>query len=43
MQTALSALKHDVACQPTITFSELQDVAGFPDYWRREVLYRATD
>jgi len=43
MRNALSALKDDGVSHPTIAFSELQDVAGFPDYWRRELLYRTTE
>jgi 2-methylisocitrate lyase-like PEP mutase family enzyme len=28
---------------PTISFADLQDVVGFPDYWRRETLYQAKE
>jgi 2-methylisocitrate lyase-like PEP mutase family enzyme len=45
MQTGLAALKNDdnATAPPTITFGELQKVVGFPDYWRRDALYRAND
>jgi 2-methylisocitrate lyase-like PEP mutase family enzyme len=45
MQTALTALRKDdtSAAAPAISFTELQDFAGFPDYWGREALYKATD
>jgi 2-methylisocitrate lyase-like PEP mutase family enzyme len=45
MRAALNALKQedDAAYPPMITFSDLQEVAGFPDYWHREGLYRATE
>jgi 2-methylisocitrate lyase-like PEP mutase family enzyme len=28
---------------PTISFADLQDVVGFPDYWSRETLYQAKE
>lgn len=45
MQTTLAGLKEngDVTAAPAITFSELQDFAGFPEYWDREVLYRTVE
>jgi len=45
IQAALAALKEgdDFAYPPMVTLNDLQDVAGFPEYWRREVLYRTTD
>jgi 2-methylisocitrate lyase-like PEP mutase family enzyme len=43
MQTALAALKPGAttALPPSISFTELQSVVGFPDYWRREERYKA--
>jgi 2-methylisocitrate lyase-like PEP mutase family enzyme len=45
MRATLAALKEgdDFACPTTITFGDLQEVVGFPEYWRREVLYRTAD
>jgi 2-methylisocitrate lyase-like PEP mutase family enzyme len=43
MQTALAALKPGAttALPPSISFTELQSVVGFPDYWKREERYKA--
>jgi len=45
MQAALAALRPDATKQlpPSISFAELQQVVGFPDYWERETRYRAND
>jgi 2-methylisocitrate lyase-like PEP mutase family enzyme len=45
MQAALTALKEmdDAAPPPAIAFSDLQEVVGFPEYWRREGLYKAME
>ena len=45
MQSGLAALKDadNATAAPTITFGDLQKVVGFPDYWRRDALYRAND
>jgi 2-methylisocitrate lyase-like PEP mutase family enzyme len=43
MQMALAALKPGAAAKlpPSISFTELQSVVGFPDYWALEERYRA--
>src|SRR5690348_13476551 len=45
MQAALAALKPDgkVPLPPSISFAELQQLVGFPDYWQRETRYKAND
>lgn len=45
MQATLSALStsDNAAHPPTINFSELQDVVGFPNYRRLEALYQALE
>jgi 2-methylisocitrate lyase-like PEP mutase family enzyme len=45
MQTTLVALRPDsnVSQPPSISFAELQNVVGFPDYWQREMKYQAKD
>jgi len=42
MNSALAALRAgDGKELPGISFAELQDVVGFPDYWEREGRYKA--
>src|SRR5215510_5476791 len=43
MQATLEALKPDsnAAPPPAISFTDLQGVVGFPDYWSRETKYQA--
>jgi 2-methylisocitrate lyase-like PEP mutase family enzyme len=43
MQATLEALKpnSNAAPPPAISFTDLQGVVGFPDYWDRETRYRA--
>jgi 2-methylisocitrate lyase-like PEP mutase family enzyme len=43
MQATLAALKPGAAAPlpPSISFTELQSVVGFPDYWQREARYKA--
>jgi len=45
MQMALASLKPDgkVSLPPSISFTELQQLVGFPDYWQRETRYKAND
>jgi 2-methylisocitrate lyase-like PEP mutase family enzyme len=45
MQAALAALKPDgkVPLPPSISFAELQQLVGFPDYWQRETRYKANE
>lgn len=45
MQAALSALRPGAAkpLPPSVTFAELQQIVGFPDYWQRETEYKASD
>ncbi len=45
MQAALAALRPDskMALPPTVSFAELQQVVGFPDYWERETRYQVSD
>jgi 2-methylisocitrate lyase-like PEP mutase family enzyme len=45
MQSALAALRPDgkAALPPSISFVELQQLVGFPDYWQRETRYKAND
>jgi 2-methylisocitrate lyase-like PEP mutase family enzyme len=45
MQAALAALRPDgkTALPPSISFAELQQLVGFPDYWQRETRYKAND
>jgi len=45
MQAALAALKPDgkVPLPPSISFAELQQLVGFPDYWQRETRYKASE
>jgi 2-methylisocitrate lyase-like PEP mutase family enzyme len=43
MQATLAALHPDAAAAPappSISFTELQQVVGFPDYWERETRYK---
>jgi 2-methylisocitrate lyase-like PEP mutase family enzyme len=43
MQATLAALRPEAATEhpPSITFAELQRIVGFPDYWDREIRYKA--
>ena len=45
MKAALSALRPEnkKALPPSISFAELQQVVGFPDYWERETKYKVSD
>jgi 2-methylisocitrate lyase-like PEP mutase family enzyme len=45
MQATLAALRPDSKTPPppAISFTELQGVVGFPDYWSRETRYQAKD
>ncbi len=45
MQAALGALKPDCRSPlpPSISFTELQQLVGFPDYWQRETRYKASE
>jgi 2-methylisocitrate lyase-like PEP mutase family enzyme len=45
MQAALAALrsKAPVDFPASITFAELQQIVGFPDYWERETRYAASN
>ncbi len=45
MQATLDALKpgSKVAQPPAISFTDLQGVVGFPDYWSGETKYQAKD
>ena len=45
MQAALAALhpESEKAFPPSVSFAELQQVVGFPDYWERETRYKASD
>ena len=45
VQAALAALKPNAKAPlpPSISFSELQQLVGFPDYWERETRYKAND
>ena len=45
MQAALAALlpESNKAFPPSILFTELQQVVGFPDYWERESRYKTND
>ena len=45
MQAALAALKPDgkVPLPPSISFAELQQLVGVPDYWQRETRYKTKD
>jgi 2-methylisocitrate lyase-like PEP mutase family enzyme len=45
MQAALAALRPESkkAFPPSVSFAELQEVVGFPDYWERETRYKASD
>lgn len=45
MQAALAALQPDgkVPLPPSISFAELQQLVGFPDYWQRETRYKANE
>jgi 2-methylisocitrate lyase-like PEP mutase family enzyme len=45
MQAALAALRPESkkAFPPTVSFAELQQVVGFPDYWERETRYKVSD
>jgi 2-methylisocitrate lyase-like PEP mutase family enzyme len=44
MQTTLAALRpgSTTPMPPSISFTELQGVVGFPDYWARETRYRGS-
>ncbi len=43
MQATLAALKPGAAAQlpPSVSFTELQSIVGFPDYWKLEERYKA--
>lgn len=43
MQAALAAMRSSAPGDfpPSITFAELQQIVGFPDYWEREIRYAA--
>jgi 2-methylisocitrate lyase-like PEP mutase family enzyme len=45
MQAALAALRPESKKDfpPGVSFAELQQVVGFPDYWERETRYKASD
>jgi 2-methylisocitrate lyase-like PEP mutase family enzyme len=45
MQAALAALlpESNKAFPPSVRFTELQQVVGFPDYWEREGRYKTND
>ena len=45
MQATLAALRPGAATPqpPSISFAELQRLVGFPDYWDREVRYKASE
>jgi 2-methylisocitrate lyase-like PEP mutase family enzyme len=45
MQAALAALRPGASAPlpPSISFSDLQKVVGFPEYWARETRYQAND
>jgi 2-methylisocitrate lyase-like PEP mutase family enzyme len=45
MQATLAALRPGSTTPhpPSISFTELQGVVGFPDYWDREIRYQAKD
>jgi 2-methylisocitrate lyase-like PEP mutase family enzyme len=45
MQTALTALRPESNLAPpaAVSFSELQSIVGFPDYWQRETKYQVKD
>ena len=45
MQAALAALRPGAATPqpPSISFTDLQKIVGFPDYWSRETLYQAKE
>jgi 2-methylisocitrate lyase-like PEP mutase family enzyme len=45
MQAALAALRPESkkAFPPSVSFAELQQIVGFPDYWERETRYKASD
>jgi 2-methylisocitrate lyase-like PEP mutase family enzyme len=45
MQAALAALRPESkkAFPPSVSFAQLQEVVGFPDYWERETRYKASD
>src|SRR5262245_59784686 len=45
MQATLAALRpgSKTPRQPSISFTELQEIVGFPDYWERETRYQAKD
>jgi 2-methylisocitrate lyase-like PEP mutase family enzyme len=45
MQGVLAALRSgsDASLPPSISFSDLQKVVGFPDYWARETQYHAAE
>jgi 2-methylisocitrate lyase-like PEP mutase family enzyme len=45
MQNTLAALRpgSTIAQPPAISFTDLQGVVGFPDYWGRETRYQAKE
>jgi 2-methylisocitrate lyase-like PEP mutase family enzyme len=45
MQATLAALRpgSTAAQPPSISFTELQNLVGFPEYWEREKRYQAKD
>jgi hypothetical protein len=45
MQATLRALRPDSGqpMAPSISFLELQNIVGFPDYWQRETKYQVKD
>jgi 2-methylisocitrate lyase-like PEP mutase family enzyme len=44
MQAALAALlpESNKTFPPSVLFTELQQVVGFPDYWERETRYKGS-
>ncbi len=45
MQTTLEAMRPEakVALPAAVSFTDLQKIVGFPDYWDREAAYKAND
>ena len=45
MQAALAALEPGAGKPPpaSVSFGELQQIVGFPDYWQRETQYKAQE
>jgi 2-methylisocitrate lyase-like PEP mutase family enzyme len=44
MQATLAALRPDAVAKqpPAVSFTDLQRIVGFPDYWQRETQYKAS-